>query len=88
MTTGTNRHILGPDLSIFLIFLYHSLITLASMVLQPYVEDLFKDIFAMPTPQCATVPKAVKFLFDFLDHRAAEIGVQDSDTVHRWKTML
>ena len=59
---------------------------LQKMVLQPYVEDLFKAIFAVPTPQCATVPKAVKFLFDFLDQRAAEIGVQDNDTVHRWKT--
>eukprot|EP00731_Ephydatia_muelleri_P021671 Em0014g262a len=56
------------------------------MVLQPYVEDLFKAIFAVPTLQCATVPKAVKYLFDFLDHQAAEIGIHDRDTIHRWKT--
>eukprot|EP00731_Ephydatia_muelleri_P021672 Em0014g263a len=54
------------------------------MVLQPYVEDLFKAIFAVPTLQCATVPKAVKYLFDFLDQQAAEIGIHDRDTIRRY----
>jgi len=32
-----------------------------------------------------TVPMAIKYLFDFLDHEAINTGVADSDVVHVWK---
>jgi len=32
-----------------------------------------------------TVPMAIKYLFDFLDHEAINAGVADYDVVHVWK---
>ena len=53
-------------------------------ILQPYVDDLFHAIFAVPRGR--PLPKAIKYLFDFLDLQAAELGIQEADTVHTWKT--
>ena len=69
-----------------LLYLTCTFTCLLKMVLQPYVEDLFRAIFAPPTSQHPTVPKAIKYLFDFLEGQAVEMGISDRDIVHRWKT--
>jgi hypothetical protein len=53
-------------------------------ILQSYVDDLFKAIFAVPRGR--PLPKAIKCLFDFLDLQAAELGIQDPEILHTWKT--
>ena len=53
-------------------------------ILQPYVNDLFHAIFAVPRGR--PLPKAIKSLFDFLDLQAAELGIQDHEILHTWKT--
>ncbi len=53
-------------------------------ILQKYVDDLFESIFAIPHGR--PLPKAIKSLFDFLDQQAAELGIQDPDILHTWKT--
>ncbi|CAI8038569.1 Plexin-A4 [Geodia barretti] len=53
-------------------------------ILQPYVDDLFKGIFAVPRGK--PLAKAIKFLYDFLDLQAAELGIQDPEILHTWKT--
>ena len=53
-------------------------------ILQPYVDDLFEAIFAVPHGR--PLPKGIKSLFDFLDQQAAELGIQDPEILHTWKT--
>jgi plexin A len=53
-------------------------------ILQPYVDDLFRGIFAVPRGK--PLAKAIKFLYDFLDLQAAELGIQDPEILHTWKT--
>lgn len=53
-------------------------------ILQPYVDDLFNAIFTMPKGH--PLPKAIKYLCDFLDVQAADLSQHDPDTLHTWKT--
>lgn len=53
-------------------------------ILQPYVDDLFQAMFTVPGG--TTVPNAIKYLFDFLDIQAADLGIADPDVLHMWKT--
>ena len=53
-------------------------------ILQPYVDGVFESIFAVP--QGRQPPKAIKSLFDFLDLQASELGIQDPEILHTWKT--
>ena len=53
-------------------------------ILQPYVDAVFESIFTVP--QGRPLPKAIKSLFDFLDLQASELGIQDPETLHTWKT--
>lgn len=53
-------------------------------ILQPYVDAVFESIFAVP--QGRSLPKAIKCLFDFLDLQASDLGVQDPEILHTWKT--
>ena len=53
-------------------------------ILQPYVDDLFNAIFSMPKGH--PLPKAIKYLCDFLDVQAADLSQHDPDTLHTWKT--
>jgi len=52
------------------------------MTLQEFIDNLFSSIFTAD----ATLPPAVKYLFDFLDSAAKRHGLTDSDIVHAWKT--
>ena len=53
-------------------------------ILQPYVDKVFESIFTIP--QGRQLPKAIKSLFDFLDLQASDLGIQDSEILHTWKT--
>ena len=53
-------------------------------ILQPYVDDLIKVVFSSSSEK--PVPKAIKYLFDFLDLQAADMGISDPDVLHTWKT--
>ena len=53
-------------------------------ILQPFVDDLFKAVFTVPRGK--PLPKAVKYLFDFLDWQAAQNGISDPEVLHTWKT--
>ncbi|XP_064399093.1 plexin-A1-like isoform X2 [Halichondria panicea] len=53
-------------------------------ILQTYVDELFESVFAVPHGR--PLPKAIKSLFDFLDQQAAELGIQDPEILHTWKT--
>eukprot|EP00731_Ephydatia_muelleri_P021675 Em0014g266a len=53
-------------------------------ILQPYVDDVFKVVFSNSSDK--PIPKAVKYLFDFLDLQAADMGILDPDVLHTWKT--
>eukprot|EP00731_Ephydatia_muelleri_P021665 Em0014g256a len=53
-------------------------------ILQPYVDDLIKAVFSVSSDK--PIPKAVKYLFDFLDLQAADMGISDPDVLHTWKT--
>ena len=55
-------------------------------ILQDYVDSLFRTIFASPRVQTPQLPRAIKYLFDFLDQQAAEIGISDPEVLHTWKT--
>lgn len=53
-------------------------------ILQPYVDDLFKAVFAVTRD--TSPPIAIRYLFDFLDLQAADMGITDPDVLHTWKT--
>ena len=53
-------------------------------IIQPYVDDLFNAVFCIP--RAKPLPKAIKYLFDFLDLQAADMGIQDPEVLHTWKT--
>ena len=53
-------------------------------ILQPFVDDLFKVVFTVPRGK--PLPKAIKYLFDFLDWQAAQNGITDPEVLHTWKT--
>ena len=53
-------------------------------ILQPYVDAVFDSIFTVS--QGRSLPKAIKSLFDFLDLQASELGIQDPEILHTWKT--
>jgi len=53
-------------------------------ILQPFVDDLFKGVFTVPRGK--PLPKAIKYLFDFLDWQAAQNGISDPEVLHTWKT--
>ncbi|KAL5475125.1 hypothetical protein EMCRGX_G027184 [Ephydatia muelleri] len=53
-------------------------------ILQPYVDELFQVLFTVPSG--TAVPKPIKYLFDFLDVQAADMGISDPDVLHTWKT--
>ena len=53
-------------------------------ILQPYVDDLFQALFTVPGN--IALPKAIKYLFDFLDLQAADMGISDPEVLHTWKT--
>ena len=42
-------------------------------ILQPYVDDLFKGIFAVPRGK--PLAKGIKFLYDFLDLQVSNLSV-------------
>ncbi|KAL0588394.1 Plexin-B3 [Plecturocebus cupreus] len=50
--------------------------------LQKFVDDTFQAILSVNRP----VPIAVKYLFDVLDELAEKHGIEDSGTLHIWKT--
>jgi len=52
------------------------------MTLQKYIDDLFLSILTVD----ATLPAAVKYLFDFLDSAAERYKLNDANVVHAWKT--
>ena len=64
---------------LFFVFPHHT-----QRILQPYVDDLFNAIFTMPKGH--PLPKAIKYLCDFLDVQAADLSQHDPDTLHTWKT--
>ncbi|KAL5475133.1 hypothetical protein EMCRGX_G027192 [Ephydatia muelleri] len=50
-------------------------------ILQPYVDEA---LFTVPSG--TAVPKPIKYLFDFLDLQAADMGITDPEVLHTWKT--
>ena len=52
------------------------------MTLQEFIDNLFGSVFTVD----ASLPPAVKYLFDFLDSAAERRGLVDTDVVHAWKT--
>ena len=66
--------------------IYYTYFFLSSLqrILQPYVDALLDSIFAVP--QGRPLPKAIKYLFDFLDLQASDLGIQDPEILHTWKT--
>jgi len=61
---------------------YRFRILLFQILLQEYVDDLFKNIFQVDD----SVSPAVKYLYDFLDSAAIKHGITDLDVVHTWKS--
>lgn len=53
--------------------------------LQKFVDDLFETIFSVQN-RGASLPLAIKYMFDFLDDQALNHGITDSETVHTWKS--
>uniref|UniRef100_A0A914ID92 Sema domain-containing protein n=1 Tax=Globodera rostochiensis TaxID=31243 RepID=A0A914ID92_GLORO len=54
--------------------------------LQRFIEDLLETVFSVAsTPQCP-FPPCIKYLFDFLDDQAHELGITDPEVVHAWKS--
>jgi hypothetical protein len=53
--------------------------------LQKFVDDLFETIFSVNLRGSA-LPLAIKYMFDFLDDQALQLGITDSETVHTWKS--
>eukprot|EP00731_Ephydatia_muelleri_P021674 Em0014g265a len=53
-------------------------------IIQPYVDDLFNAVFCIPRGK--PLPKPIKYLFDFLDLQAADMGITDPEVLHTWKT--
>lgn len=49
--------------------------------LQQFVDDLFQTIF-----NSTDQPKAVKYMFAFLDEQARHHGITDPEVVHTWKS--
>lgn len=50
--------------------------------IQQYVDDFFGTIFTVND----RLPIAVKWLFDFFDHQATKNSINESETVHLWKS--
>ncbi len=50
--------------------------------LQQYIDDLFLTILKVD----ATLPPAIKYLFDFLDNAAQRHNIIDAEVVHTWKS--
>ena len=73
MHTHTHSHTFDLHLDVIL-----------QRILQPYVDDLIKAVFSVSSDK--PIPKAVKYLFDFLDLQAADMGISDPDVLHTWKT--
>lgn len=53
--------------------------------LQKFVDDLFETIFSVEN-RGASLPLAIKYMFDFLDDQAINHGITDPETVHTWKS--
>jgi plexin A len=53
--------------------------------LQKFVDDLFETIFSVQN-RGASLPLAIKYMFDFLDDQALNHGITDSEIVHTWKS--
>ncbi|KAL3114962.1 hypothetical protein niasHT_011398 [Heterodera trifolii] len=54
--------------------------------LQRFIEELLEAVFSVSsTPQCP-FPPCIKYLFDFLDDQAHELGITDPEVVHAWKS--
>ena len=53
--------------------------------LQKFVDDLFETIFSIQN-RGASLPLAIKYMFDFLDDQALNHGITDSEIVHTWKS--
>ena len=78
-------------------FMLHCLSPLQS-VLQTFVNDFVESVFNISlhtSPQgasavyanlgTASVPPAIKFLFDFLDQEAIDLGIHHPNILHVWK---
>ncbi|KAG8447804.1 hypothetical protein GDO86_015056 [Hymenochirus boettgeri] len=50
--------------------------------LQKFVDDTFQVMLGVNQP----VPIAIKYFFDFLDELAEKHEIEDSETIHIWKT--
>ena len=50
--------------------------------LQQYIDELFLAILRVD----ASLPPAIKWLFDFLDMAAKRHSIYDPDVVHTWKS--
>ena len=53
--------------------------------LQKFVDDLFETIFSISN-RGASLPLAIKYMFDFLDDQALNHGITDPEIVHTWKS--
>ena len=58
---------------------------LFQMTLQKFVDDLFETIFSV-NYRCNTLPRAIKYLFDFFDDQAKQHGITNPEVVHSWKS--
>ena len=65
----------------FMIWSILSFSTNMQRVLQTFIDDLFKAVFTVPRGK--PLPKAIKYLFDFLDWQAAQNRISELNT---WKT--
>ncbi|XP_065196334.1 plexin-B1-like [Sycon ciliatum] len=54
----------------------------AKKTLQTYVDGLFRVVFCSDDGR---VPAAIKYLFDFIDHQAIDMGISDPDAIQTWK---
>ncbi|XP_071495764.1 plexin-A4-like [Diadema antillarum] len=55
------------------------------VTLQKFVDDLFETIFSV-NYRSNTLPRAIKYLFDFFDDQAKQQGVTNPEVVHSWKS--
>ncbi|XP_063953502.1 plexin-A4-like isoform X1 [Lytechinus pictus] len=55
------------------------------VTLQKFVDDLFETIFSV-NYRSNTLPRAIKYLFDFFDDQAKQHGITNPEVVHSWKS--
>ncbi|KAF6770617.1 hypothetical protein AHF37_11198 [Paragonimus kellicotti] len=66
-------------------YLHSCIVAYPDLSVTCYMEKLFEVIFSSVL-QSHSLPSPIKYLFDFLDAQAASLGVEDSKTVHAWKS--